>query len=286
MKKTVYGIMGATLLALTLTGCVKDDLFDSPLCAKSALIVKAQIQEEAKDVETPMNYNLAIEGETYVAKIGKEYLVPVNYEPGNYKFMAYNTSEGLELDGTKMSVETLADGSMFPQPQCLFSSRKEVSLVKDDTTRVDITLMQRMQPLELYFRVMQGNPDKIASLTATLTNFAKSYDIDREARTGETGSYNLNFERCIVDGRLMFYAGVMSFGVVGDSQMLKLTINYTNGEVDVLEYDIAEMLKDYGTDENMCHVFMLRGGIRSQVEASMGAEIVDWEVQIGEVEIR
>lgn len=256
-----YLLAGALLLALA--SCVKDDLYDTPHPDRGAVTVNAYFAEKSENATVPAEYTLAIGGKACMATPGTDFCHPALFAPGNYTLTACNECDGMTASGTTVTVNTLADGTVESLPGYLFAQSREITVVADDTLRVSLPMAQRVRDLHLRLTVTEGDPERIASLTGTLSGIAGAFDLMEQTVTGETVSTRFVFTRTgdkvSADLRLL--------GTVDAEQMLTLEITFTDGQVQTVESDLTEALDGFngGTE-----TVTLAGDLRTPTEIVIG----------------
>ncbi len=134
-------------------------------------------------------------------------------------------------------------------------------------------MTQRTRDLRIELTVFEGDPDRIASISGTLSGVAGAYDLRNEALHGEAVSTSPAFTRSgdkvTADLRLL--------GTMGGAQTLTLQIAF-NDRDDVLtvESDLTKVLADFNSD--MTTAFRVAGTLRIPIDKyGSDAEITSWE---------
>ena len=200
--------------------------------------------------------------------------------PGEHTVLVYNTPEGFTVTDGIAYVERV-DGTraltdlIDPLPETLYSGTKTVTVVADDTLHLDLSVVQRTRDLRLELTVTEGDPERIASITGTLSGVAGAYDLRNETLYGEAVStapaFTRSSDKVEADLRLL--------GIMGDRQTLTLVLTFTDGQTQTTESDLTEALAGFGSD--MTEPFTLTAGLRTPMEAGFSASITDWEVVDG-----
>ena len=168
------------------------------------------------------------------------------------------------VDGTR-ALTDLID----PLPETLYSGTKTVTVVTDDTLHLDLSVVQRTRDLRLELTVTEGDPERIAAITGTLSGVAGAYDLRSETLHGEAVStapaFTRNGDKIEADLRLL--------GTMGDRQTLTLRLSFLNGNPQdiTIESDLTEQLAG----------FNLGTGTITPTEAGVEAAIMDWKVVDG-----
>ncbi len=264
----------ATALLFSLGGCVKDELHDTPHPDKGIVAVSIDLPQGASGED----YTVEIDGTTADGREGR-YTVSDPLPPGEYTVLAYNTPQGFTVTDGIARVER-TDGTaraltdfINPLPDYLYSGTERITVVADDTLRMNLDVVQRVRDLHIELTVTEGDPERIAAITGTLSGVAEAYDLRNETLYGEAVSTRPTFTRSgdkvSADLRLL--------GVLGDAQTLTLVLTFTDGQTLTVESDMTEVLSGFG-EGDMTQTFAIEGGLRTPLEAGFSATITDWEV--------
>ncbi len=264
----------ATALLFSLGGCVKDELHDTPHPDKGIVAVSIDLPQGASGED----YTVEIDGTTADGKEGR-YTVSDPLPPGEYTVLAYNTPQGFTVtDGiarverTDGTVRALTD-FINPLPDYLYSGTERITVMADDTLRMNLDVTQRVRDLHIELTVTEGDPERITGITGTLSGVAETYDLRNETLYGEAVSTRPTFTR---DGDKVS-ADLRLLGVLGDAQTLTLVLTFTDGQTQTVESDLTEVLSGFG-EGDMTQTFAIEGGLRTPLEAGFSATITDWEV--------
>ena len=238
----------AAVLALLLASCVKDELYNTPHPDKGVIAVTINQPQGAEEDDTVLVYNTP---EGFTVTDGIAYVERV--------------------DGTRALVDLIN-----PLPETLYSGTKTVTVVADDTLHVDLDILQRTRDLRLELTVTEGDPERIASITGTLSGVARAYDLRNETLYGEAVSTAPAFTR---SGDKVA-ADLRSLGTMGDRQTLTLRLSFLNGNPQdiTIESDLTEQLADFNLGTG---TITLDGELHTPTEAGVEAAIMDWKVVDG-----
>lgn len=275
MKNTAY-IVISCMSALVLASCVKDDLYNTPHPDKGALVVTADFSERTEGNVVPDTYVLSVDGKTCDANSGTSLRYPELLSAGEHKLVAYNEPAGMSITDNVASVEVLQDGTVEPLPQYLYSYSGSVEAVVDDTVRVTMPMGQRVRDLYLRFDITEGDIARLASVGGTLSGVAGAFDVAAGAVTGAAMDVVPDFA---VDGNSV-EAYVRLLGTIGSRQTLSLNIEFTDGLTQTVESDVADFLRDFGSD--MLTPLELSGNLLLPLEPGFSFTITD--MKTGEVE--
>ena len=271
VRKTVLPMAAVTLtFAVTMTGCVKDELFNTPHPDKGAVVL------DIGGLPGGDGYTVDIDGRTFETT-GSAFTVPDLFEPGTHTVTVYNRPEGFSVEGLVARVAPLgaavraADGFIHPLPGYLHSGTRQIEVTADDSLKVEMSVLQRVRDLCIELTVTEGDPERIASVKGTVSGIAGAFDLSAQQTTGEAVSTAVEFirtgDRLTADARLL--------GIMGSKQTLLLDIVFTDGRTQTTESDLTDNLKDFGGD--MTEAFRLTGDLNTPVETGMSATIDNWQ---------
>lgn len=283
-------------LALSqLAGCVKDDLYNTPHPDKGAVQVTTDWTGRSSDALLPDSYILRIgSGEQTVS--GETNVFKPLFLPGTQSLLVYHQPEGITINGTTATVNTLADGTLTPMPGFLFSAAKELAIQKDDTLKVTVPMMQRIRTLKLNLMLNPGDGQRIAGTSATLTGIAPAVDMATGSLTATEGKtiapvFVLTTDATLPDnsrratdngmsratGIPILAAELHLLGIaVSATQQLTLTVTLTDGTVQAIATDLTDALKDFSSGK--LEPLQLDATLTLPSEAGFSATISDWNV--------
>ncbi len=255
-----------------LASCVKDELHNTPHPDQGVVSVSVDYPQGTEED----GYTVEVDGQP----LGEGDNASDPLTPGEHTVLVYNTPEGFTVTDGIAYVERV-DGTraltdlIDPLPETLYSGTKTVTVVADDTLHLDLSVAQRTRDLRLELTVTEGDPERIAAITGTLSGVAGAYDLRSETLHGEAVStapaFTRNGDKIEADLRLL--------GTMGEAQVLTLTLTFTDGQTQTTESDLTEALAGFGSD--MTEPFTLTAGLRTPMEAGFSASITDWEVVDG-----
>lgn len=271
-KSAVICLICVICVPWLLASCVKDELHNTPHPDQGVVSVSVDYPQGTGD-----DYTVEVDGKPLDE--GDNASNPLT--PGEHTVLVYNTPEGFtvtdgiayveRVDGTR-ALNDLID----PLPETLYSGTKTVTVVADDTLRLDLDVAQRTRDLHLELTVTEGDPERIAAITGTLSGVAGAYDLRNETLYGEAVStapaFIRNGDKIEADLRLL--------GTMGGAQVLTLRLSFLNGNPQdiTIESDLTEQLADFnlGTE-----TITLDGELHTPTEAGVEAAIIDWKVVDG-----
>lgn len=293
MKTKLYMIMAGMTVALLLSGCVKDELYNTPHPDKGAVQITTDWTGRSSDAILPTDYILRIgstepgtrsagSGEQTVS--GETNVFKSLFLPGTQNLLVYHQTDGITISGTTATVNTLEDGTLNPMPGFLFSAAKELNVQKDDTLNIFVPMMQRIRTLKLTLKLNPGDDLRIAGTTATLTGIAPSVDLTTGSVTATEGktvvpAFVLGTEGVGTGatGNPVLAASLRLLGVMaGEKQELGIAVALTNGTVQTIVTDLSEALKNFGGGE--LEPLQLDATLTLPAEAEISATISDWDI--------
>lgn len=278
------------LAILQLTGCAKDDRHNTPHPDRGAVRITTDWSGRSSDASVPGSHTLRIGAESQEVT-GETNTFKSLLAPGSYRLLAYNTPEGVSITGNTATVDTKDDGTLTPQPGYLFSATKELDVEADDTLKVTLPMQQHIRSLTLTLELAEGDKERIAGTTATLTGIAHSLDLTTgEQNVGQTGrTVAPEFKLSTVtptraEGKPALAALLRLMGVItGERQTLTLTVSLKDGSVQTLVTDLTDLLKGFG---GTMEALRLDALLNLPTEGDMGGTITGWkEVDNGDITI-
>ena len=274
MRKVIYRrySLTAVFVALLLSACVKDELYNTPHPDKGAVTISLTGWTADDD------YVLDMDGKA--ADItGSPFVCPDLLLPGAHSLVVYNRAGGFTFNGRMAQVNTRddksrADGApIIPLPGYLKTVSQEITVTADDTLRVSPVPQQRVRDLHIEFTVTQGRPELIQTVTGTLSGIAGAFDMEAGQTTGEPASTVVAFTR---DGDKLT-ADARLLGTMGTVQTLVLDIAFVDdGRTQRTEVDLTEALAEFNGD--MTTAYRVTGTLETPVGMEEGkGEITGWE---------
>lgn len=271
------------LTILQLTGCVKDDLYNTPHPNKGAVKVTTDWTRCSSDAVMPDSYVLRIDDKEQTVN-GKTNVVNTLFAPGKQNLLVYHQTEGITIDGDIATVNARADGTLEPMPGFLFSAAKDLDIVADDTLKVTTVMQQHIRTLVLTLKLTAGDEGRITQTAATLTGLLSAIDLrgGTAAATGgktivPTFTIGTNSKGIRSAEQPVLSASLQLLGAMtGERQTLTLAITMPDGYVHTITTDLTEMLKNFGHAE--MEPLQLDTNLKLPTEAGMSATITGWTV--------
>ena len=282
--REMYKILAIAMAVVAVLGggCVKDGLYDTPHPDKGVVAVEVDYPQDAGD-----GYTVEVDGNP----LPDGGTVSAPLQAGEHTVLVYNTPKGFiitdgiafvkgvdappfaEAGASSASARSGAQPAAWiePLPETLYSGTKTVTVLADDTLRVDLDVAQRTRDLRLELTVTEGDPQRITAITGTLSGVAGAYDLRTETLHGEAVStapaFTRNDDKIEADLRLL--------GTMGGAQTLTLVLTFTDGLTQTVESDLTEALANFNGDRG--EAFTVTGSLRTPTEAGLGGcTITDW----------
>lgn len=283
MKTTTRYTTTILTLALLLTvgGCVKDELHDTPHPDTGKITVTADWTDRGEGVDIPVSWHIVM-GDYTGTETGATHSPDYLFNPGNYTLAAYNIPEGITVSGTTAAVAAADGGFIVNTPGWLFTSVQEVEIEADTDYSLTAIMQQQVRELTLMIEPAGDAADRIESIEGTLSGAAGTLDF--ATGTHSTPSeVELHFTK-ITDGNDAgkWMATVRLLGIAGDAQRLTATLTYTDGnpQPTSLNSDLTATLDSF--NDGKTSPLTLGGTIaETPGEAGFTGEITDWETVDG-----
>mgnify|MGYP006862780365 FL=1 len=264
-------------LLLTLGGCVKDELHDTPHPDTGSIAVSADWSDRDEGVDIPAEWTVTMGGYTGT-ETGATHSPDYLFNPGSYTLAVYNPADGITVSGTTATVAA-ADGSFITGiPGWFFTSVQAVAIAADTDYSLTAVMHQQVRELTLVIEPTGDAAERIGSIVGTLSGAAGSLDF-ATGTYGTPSEVELHFTK-ITDGddAGKWTATVRLLGIAGDAQRLTATLTYTDGnpQPTSLISDLTSALD--GFNDGKTAPLTLGGTIaETPGEAGFTGEITDWE---------
>lgn len=239
MKKYLQYIIAAVAMTW-LSACVKDELHDTTHPTEGGLTVVTLWPSENGNQEIPSPYTLMIGNATQeVTGVTNHFGSLLN--PGNHTLTIYNVPEGMTLEGTVISVDKTIGSNILATPGNLFYAKQSFDIMADTELTLEVEMEQITRRLEIVLTVADSNINNILDAIGTLGGVCPSFDIatgERSVTVSQTTS------EIVRDGDKLH----LNYNLLGltpeEEQTLTIEITYPNGDTEVIESDITELLED------------------------------------------
>ena len=272
-------------LLLTLGGCVKDELHDTPHPDTGKVTVTADWADRGEGVDIPASWQIVM-GDYTGTETGATHSPDYLFNPGSYTLAVYNPADDIMVSGTTAAVAAADGGCIVNTPGWLFTSVQEVAIEADTDYELTAVMRQQVRELTLMIEPAGDAADRIETIEGTLSGAAGTLDFATGTH-GTPSEVELHFTK-ITDGddAGKWTATVRLLGIAGDAQRLTATLTYTDGnpQPTSLNSDLTSALN--GFNDGKTSPLTLGGTIaETPGEAGFTGEISGWEkVDGGEVD--
>ena len=209
-------------LLLTLGGCVKDELHDTPHPDTGKVTVTADWSDRGEGVDIPAEWTVTMGGYTGT-ETGATHSPDYLFSPGSYTLAVYNPADGITVSGTTAAVAAADGGCIVNTPGWLFTSVQEVEIEADTDYSLTAVMQQQVRELTLMIEPAGDAADRIESIEGTLSGAAGTLDF-ATGTYGTPSEVELHFTK-ITDGddAGKWTATVRLLGIAGNLQRLTAT---------------------------------------------------------------
>ena len=268
-------------LLLTLGGCVKDELHDTPHPDTGSIAVTADWTGRGEGVDIPAEWTVTMGGYTGT-ETGATHSPDYLFNPGSYTLAVYNPADGITVSGTTAAVAAADGGCIVNTPGWFFTSVQAVAIAADTDYSLTAVMHQQVRELTLMIEPAGDAADRIESIGGTLSGAAGSLDFATGTH-GTPSEVKLHFTKITSgDDAGKWTATVRLLGIAGDAQRLTATLTYTDGnpQPTSLISDLTAALD--GFNDGKTAPLTLGGTIaETPGEAGFTGEITDWETVDG-----
>lgn len=272
----------ASLMVLSLTSCVKKDIFYTPHPDKGAVVVTADWTEAPSETDVPQAWSFCINGGEVYQSVHPSQCYPELLAPGKYTLLVYNEPQGFTLNGTTAVVDSYSDGLLVADPGYLYSATQELEVVKDDTLRVTVPMKRLLSAVSMKV-TLDGESADVADIEASLSGVSGSVELATgeisespqavrlDVKTAETASRAGAGKELELKCRIL---GVC----VGYGQTLTVKIKNKDGHISSVTSDVTEELEKVNTDKQPVE---LEGSVSVSQDGHFSGTIDNWEIVSG-----
>ena len=265
-------------LLLTLGGCVKDELHDTPHPDTGKVTVTADWADRGEGVDIPASWHIVM-GDYTGTETGATHSPDYLFNPGSYTLAVYNPADGITVSGMTAAVAAADGGCIVNTPGWLFTSVQEVAIEADTDYSLTAIMQQQVRELTLMIEPAGDAADRIESIEGTLSGAAGTLDFATGIHSTPS-EVELPFTK-ITEGADAgkWKATVRLLGVTGTEQLLTGEIRYADGNPTptTLKSDLTEALAAFNTGKGES---LTLGGTLVETPEGMevdGAGITGWE---------
>lgn len=269
--KTIYkSVLFAAAVALSLTSCVKDDLYDTshPQCGKIA--ITADWSARGEDLDIPAKWNIVIgdyAGEETDAVHTPDYL----FAPGAYTLLVWNPADGITVSGNV--AKTDYSDSMLGW---LHTHTQQVEIAADHNHIFSAAMRQQVRQLTVLIKPQGDAAKRITGIEATLSGVASTLNFANNTHSNPV-SVKLNFRKGKEGDQ--WAATVRLLGMTEDVQKLTGTITFADGNPLPLRFEseLSSELSEFNAEKKL--PLTLGGNIpATPTETDVTATIEKWDI--------
>ena len=268
-------------LLLTLGGCVKDELHDTPHPDTGKVTVTADWSDRGEGVDIPAEWTVTMGGYTGT-ETGATHSPDYLFNPGSYTLAVYNPADGITVSGMTAAVAAADGGCIVNTPGWLFTSVQEVEIEADTDYSLTAVMHQQVRELTLVIEPTGDAAERIESIEGTLSGAAGTLNFATGTH-GTPSEVELRFTKITSgDDAGKWTATVRLLGIAGDVQRLTATLTYTDGnpQPTSLNSDLTAALDGFNNGKTTSQTL---GGTIAETpgEAGFTGEITGWETVDG-----
>lgn len=265
-----------TGLALLLTSCVKDDLYNTSHPTLGAVRVTTLWSACSSTAPRPAFYTLRL-GPVVQRVQGIQPTFATLFAPQAATLFVYNEPAGFTIQGNTATVNTLPSGFLEPMPDFLFSETAALQILPDDTLKVPVVMQQRVRQLLLYLKLNAGDEQRIAQTDATLTGIASRFDLaSGQLLPTEGKTLKPIFGLTARDNRQLVSLVQMLDVVPTEQQCFTLTLTLHSGATQTVSTNLTELLKNFATSSK--EPLVLNATLELPQAVGVNATITNWKV--------
>ncbi len=296
--KQVITILAAVAL---FTGCYKSTLTNTTHPDEGKVVVEVVLpgadSESGESVDPnatlPKDYTVILNGEEVEMDNSGKVVLPENLKPGEYTLYIYSNNSELDMannitsagEGTIVS-STVVDAGVIPSlGGDLYFGTKTITVLADNVLTSKVELKQVTRTVKFNLHVVEGDPDRIKSVTATLSGMAQQWECVSDAPMGAEATIEPLFERSesitkAGESGDYLVCSVKVLGVNGVKQILTLDIEYSDGKTQTIVNDLSDQFA--GSNDNKYKPLILSGDLNTPIAGSTeGATIDNWTQGVG-----
>lgn len=255
-------------VAVAITSC--DTIIDLEEPLKGNITLATDWSKRTEGIPRPASYKVVINDQTLNFTEASDRLPEL--EAGTYPIHIYNTPEKISISGTTAIVATTSN-IVDPLPGWLFTTESEAVYADFKKETITAIMQQQTRQLTIELTITEGNPERIASIAATLTGIANSLDFKSNTHSGTNLSVSPVFTR---DGNKLTSI-IRLLGTVTEEHTLILDITFTDGKTQHIASDVSNTLANFNTNKHI--PLSISANLNTPVETGFAATITGWKVK-------
>ena len=220
MKKEIQFII--ILSVLLLSACVRVDVFDTDHPEHGTITLTTDWSQIGQNITIPQTYIAQI-GDYSASLTGTTNAIDNLFLPGTYNAHIYNVADKITVSETTAAV-TVSNNIADPMPDWFFTSILNLTIEQDKDHHFTAVMQQQVRELNFVIEIIGGAPDRIESITATLSGVASSLDFANDTYSAAVSVAPVFTKQ--TDGRWL--AAVRLLGIVGNEQQLSVSLTFAD----------------------------------------------------------
>ena len=257
---------------LIFTACVRVDVYNTDHPEHGKISLTTDWTQAGQGVAAPQNYVVRV-GEFSGNVTGTTNTIDNLFLPGTHDIHIYNVADKITVGG---NTATVAVSSSFadPLPAWLFTAALNVTIEQDKDHFFTAAMQQQVRELNFLIETTGGTPDRIESITATLSGVASSLNFANNTHSNAANVIPTFTKQD--SGRWL--ATIRLLGITGNEQKLSVIIAFADNSPATIstEVDIHARLGDFNADKRT----PLTLGVQV-IETSTGIDfnaiVTDWK---------
>ncbi len=279
MRRVFLTIIGALLI----TSCYKSDLTDTTHPESGEVVVDIELPTDVVDPDG--GYTIIFNGETITTSDGST-SVGADIEPGEYYIYVYNNTSGISVedntstDGTILANAESEGDSVKSLTDHIYFGMQRVVVTADAVVTSDISMEQISRDINFNLQITEGDPDRIESITSSLSGIASQWECVADIPYGAGASIvplliqGESMVRSTIDNDYIT-GSIRVLGIMGSEQILTLELTYSDGISQKIVSDISDLLSNANSDKST--PITLSGDIYTPIEAGQEGTITNWD---------
>jgi hypothetical protein len=266
----------SVVLILLLSACNKEDVNnpdypEHPDPEHGTITLTTDWSEIGQGITAPQNYVVQV-GDYSTTVSGHTNTIENVFQSNVYDTYIYNVVDKITVSETTATV-AVSNNIADQLPEWFFSSALSLTIEQDKDHHFTAVMQQQVRELSFAIEAVGASPDKIESITATLSGVASSLDFVSNTH-GNSVNIFPTFEQQ-ADGKWL--ATVRLLGIVGDEQKLSTTITFADNSPAPIteEVNIHTRLGDFNADKRT-PLTLGAQIIETSTAAGFTATITDW----------
>lgn len=241
---------------LLLTGCVKDDLYNTPHPDHGRITLTTDWNDRGAGIDIPASYTVCI-GDYTATLSGTTNVLDHLFAPDNYSLYSYNPADEITVAGTTATVAAASGnregaGSFIAgMPGWLFTHGQQVEIHRDCDYELKAPMRQQVRQLTLVVEPAGDAAARIESIEGYLTGTAGTLEFERD-EYGAPSNVELRFTRLAsASDASRWTATVRLLGIAGDGQRLVATIRFADDSPRAVTFasDLTSALGGFNNDK-------------------------------------